>query len=121
MPATKSDPPSPRASRDLDSSGWIFPENQASLALHPKNGFSRREDTNGRVSCKKSGGILFTWMSKPDGGRGLKNERSSVVSLLYLGLIDQHDRDVILDGIDPFALAALQSLIVRSQRDRFLA
>jgi hypothetical protein len=50
------------------------------------------------------------------------NHREALTSLLlYFGLIDQHDRDVIPDGIDPFAPGTFQSVLLWGQAYRFLA
>jgi len=38
-----------------------------------------------------------------------------------LGFIDEHDRDVVLDGIDAPALAAFQAVTLRRQLDRSFA
>jgi hypothetical protein len=39
---------------------------------------------------------------------------------LYSGGVDQHDRNVVLDGINAMALATFQSPLVFGQQDRLL-
>ena len=50
------------------------------------------------------------------------NHREALTSLLlYFGLIDKHDRDVIPDGIDPFAPGTFQPVLLWRRAHRFLA
>ena len=54
-----------------------------------------------------------------------KNRTLSATKGGYLwldcGRVDEHDRNVILDGIDAMALTTFQSILVRGKHNRLLA